>query len=214
MKGQANKVAIIIPSGDMVHAEFVNSLTNMLLVSAPNVEIGVFNIRCSHIDKARNEGVRQVVEINKDLDIGKFTHVLFIDSDQTFPPNALLQLLARGRTLVAAGSVTRQEPVEFTCRDFDGQRMDLRDRTGLVKVASCGFSFMLIHMSVFSNVGFPWFRSTYRYGGEGEQLSFQSEDECFCEDIRGRGISVMVDADLSKKIGHLGTRQFTVSDID
>jgi hypothetical protein len=202
------KVAIVVPSGATMHAGFVESLVKMMLLSSSaGIGIGMFNVQCSHIDKARNEGAKLVM--NHNLNMGedrKFSHICFIDSDQTFPANALLNLLRADKKVIGLSSVTRVEPVEFTARDFEGRRIDFRWRKGIWPVAACGFSFMLIKVSVFELLPFPWFSSGYI------DNEFVSEDEKFCKAAR-QLTHVYVDADLSNQVGHIGTRHFTVDDI-
>lgn len=201
------KVMIVIPARDMCHTGFALSLAQLMLMMKmqPAPYVGMVHANCSSIDKGRNEGTEIALKQNP-------SHILYIDSDQTFPPDALFRLLNHDLDIVGATSVTRQYPVEFTARNSDGKRVNVMGKTGLIKVQSNGFPFMLIKRRVFDEIGFPWFESKYNRG-PGDTLFYRSEDETFCQRANRAGFTVFVDADLSKQVGHIGMKEFTVRDM-
>jgi hypothetical protein len=126
--------------------------------------------------------------------------ILFIDSDQTFSHDALKRLVDSGKDIVGAASLTRKEPIQYTCKDIDGNRIDFREKTGLVEVHTNGFPMTLIDCEVFSKIEKPYFSVSYN---EGQWIG---EDESFCHAAREAGYKIWIDADV--KVGHLGTYEF------
>lgn len=198
-------VAIIIPSHDMVHMDFVSNLIELTNHAACNgIGFGIFNPRSSNIESARNQGVQMV----RDHTV-HFSHILFIDSDQMFPTDGLKRLLETNRLVVGASSVTRTAPIEYTARGDDGKRLPIQKMSGVIRVKSNGFPFMLINTRVFHTLSFPWFQSGYDADGK-----FVSEDEYFCHKVSEDGTDVFVDADMSKEIGHIGIKIYTIADCE
>lgn len=189
------RIGIIVPSNDMLHADFAFCLAR-LIASTHTVQVGLINPRSSLVQKARWQGVRAAMNQMCDK-------VLFIDSDQTFPPDALLRLLRHKKSIVGAASLTRREPIEYTARDHNGDRIDFSQRTGLHQVHSNGFPLCLIDMRVFQELNEDdWFKVTLSEG------HWYSEDESFCHLARAHGKKIWVDADLTKEVGHLGVKEF------
>lgn len=192
------RIAIIVPSPDMVHTDFAMSLTNMVTYTSmqQRYQLGIINPRSSLVQKGRWDGVRQALELGADK-------ILFIDSDQTFPPDALVRLLHRDKDIVGATYRLRHEEVEYTARDAHGDRIDFSQREGLHQVASNGLGFTLIDTEVFKKLPQPWFNVSMIDG------RWISEDESFFHDAENEGYKVWVDADLTKEVGHVGIKCYS-----
>lgn len=185
-------IAIVFPSSDMVHARFAGCLANLVTYTASlGYRVGIANPRCSIIQIGRYIGVQQARAMNADK-------VLFIDSDQTFQHDALINLLNDNKKIVGAASLTRVEPVSYTCKDKSGDRIDFSHRKGLHEVHTNGFPLTLIDMEVFDKLEEPYFDVSFKDG------QFTGEDESFCHAARKAGYKVWVDADV--KVGHLGVK--------
>ena len=89
------KVAICFPSADMVNADFALALAG-LCNSTPPLETPIVNNKSSIVAAARNDAVRRARELGCD-------HILFLDSDMTFPRTTLHRLLVHREQLVAGG---------------------------------------------------------------------------------------------------------------
>lgn len=189
------KIGIIVPSGDMVHADFAICLARIIAWEVSNNQIVVINSKSSIVQKGRYDGVRQALDIGCDK-------ILFIDSDQTFPHDALSTLLKDRKKIVTATCKMRNGVDQYTARDFNGNRIDFSQRKGLHEVASNGFPFALIDAEVFRKVPEPWFTVTFDNG------RWIGEDESFFHAARKAGYKVWVNADLTKQIGHLGTKEY------
>lgn len=203
------RIAVVIPSRDMVHTDFALSLANLMTrLSQAGVAAYMVNPRHSTIDKGRNTGVMQA------LDRAPPDALLFLDSDQLFPFDIVDRLSAHDELICGASSVTRQEPVHFTATDTrDGKYIDFRryrNEPEPVEVKTVGFGCMLIRREVFEEIPFPWFETMYR--GEGEH--YMSEDEFFCLRARAHGFRIMIDGPVSCALKHVGSHRFSVDDME
>jgi hypothetical protein len=128
-------------------------------------------------------------------------YLLWIDSDQTFPNDALGQLLVRDRPIVGTSYPSRHtgNPTVF---DLNGN--PLPRRSGLEEVGALGLGFCLMKAPIFERVPKPWFAT--EIGDDGELIC--GEDVHFCNQARIAGVPVFVDHDLT--IGHIAERILTL----
>ena len=188
------KVAVVYPSGDMLHSQFCGCLVNLASYSqSKGIQVLSINPKCSIIQMSRFLGVEAALANSADK-------ILFIDSDQTFPHNALERLIASGKDIVGTASLTRVEPIQYTCKDDKGERIDFSKLEGLQEVHTNGFPMTLIDAKVFANIDKPYFAVTYNNG------HWIGEDEYFCHAARDAGYKIWIDADI--KIGHLGVKEY------
>lgn len=187
-------MAVVFPSGDMLHARFCNNLVRLVSYSQSlGLLVNVINPRCSLVQIGRFMGVETALQAKADK-------ILFIDSDQTFPHDALERLIMAQKDIVGAASLTRAEPIRYTCKDDNGERIDFSKLSGLQKVHTNGFPLTLIDSKVFKDIPKPWFETSYKDG------IWTGEDESFCHAARKAGYDIWIDADL--KIGHLGIKEY------
>lgn len=117
----------------------------------------------------------------------KCTHLLFVDSDMAFQPDAVLRLLKRKKPVIGAAYNRRKLPLETT---LDNPR-DLTKK--LTTCDSVATGFMLIDLAILKDLAKPWFF----WGENGE-----GEDFWFCRQAREAGYKVWADLELSVK--HIG----------
>lgn len=131
------------------------------------------------------------------------SHLLWIDTDQTFPPDALDRLLAHDKPIIGCNIPTRHDPVQPTAIDDYGRRTPttqaLAEAEALVEVGAIGLGFCLMKAEIFDRIAAPWFES--RISPEGELLC--GEDVHFCNMAWRAGIAVWVDHSLSWQVGHV-----------
>lgn len=188
------RVAVVYPSGDMLHAQFCGSLVNMVAYSqSKGIQAICINPRCSIIQMSRYLGVESAIANGADK-------LLFIDSDQTFSHDALERLISSGKDIIGAASLTRVEPIQYTCKDKEGKRIDFSKKTGLHEVHTNGFPMTLIDCKVFAKIAKPYFTVSYNDG------FWIGEDESFCHAAREQGYKIWIDADV--KVGHLGVKEY------
>ena len=137
------------------------------------------------------------------------SHILFIDSDMTFPQDMVQRLLKHDVDIVAANCARRRMPTGPTAQNYDenGVRQlvyTMPDSTGLEEVGSIGTGIMLIKKEVFQNMSEPWFDMPWQVGKRG----YMGEDVFFCKKAQELGFKVYIDHDVSKEIGHIGTFEF------
>jgi len=198
-------VVIGVPSGSTWHAQFAMCLMFLMnQMVARGMSCSVSNPRGSILPTLRHKAVRFA------LDQGA-THLLFIDSDQTFPKETAEILLSHGKDVVAANIATKQFPSTPTARlRGDGIAGDpvytLPKSPRLQRVWRVGTGVMLVKTSVFKRLGPPpWFEVNW----VPELESYRGEDWFFCEKLEKAGIPIFVDHGLSAQVGHVGDCEFT-----
>lgn len=198
------RICIGIPQPELTDYRFNDSLWNLMLENAPNMELSRTRAVGSSIAKNR-------ILVTEAAMAWGATHILQIDADQTFPSNALPRLLAHDLPIVCATASRRvdndRRPV---CEPFDFKSLTPGQK--LVPMRLVGFPFMLIKMEVFEKLRRPWFADPPRWMMEPEQNSdaIMAEDEFFCLTARRAGYDVMCDMELSMEIGHIGTKEYFI----
>jgi len=147
--------------------------------------------------------------------------VLFIDSDMRFPADIISIMLSREVPIVGVNAVTRRKPVLSTAlnldltKDDEGNitrhkwlKVDSRGKTGCEIVTAVGFGATMIRREVFEKMENPWF--DVGWGSRG----VIGEDVHFCLKALDHGIPTLVDHDLSKYIGHVGTHEYRWEDVE
>lgn len=200
------RVALCIPSGDLIFADFAMSLLNLVSYSrGVGLDIAIINQKTSHIDMGRHALVKQSLDHGAD-------YTMFLDTDMVFPFNALERLLAWQKNIVGASYLKRRPPHMFTHTDLDGGCKEFRygvaalqnEGNGLRKVKRLPTGMMLVHTDVYRKVAEPWFDS--RWNPESGQRI--SEDNAFCDDARAQGFDIWLDEIMTGEIGHIGQTTF------
>lgn len=187
-------VSIVVPSGEMVHADFSISLAQIAGFTnraAPTLKTAIVNPRSSLVQRGRHIGVIDSMKINADK-------ILFLDSDMLFPYNTLMRLLAHKKPIVGADYLTRREPFHGTAKDVTGQCFDHTKLSGLAEAKYLATGCLLVDTEVFRKIGEPYFNVAWVNG------DFMGEDYNFCEQARALGYPLYCDLDLSKEIAHYG----------
>ncbi len=197
------RLVIAIPSTQTWEAEFGMSLvffTNYLAahgaIGKKAVQFRVHNKRGSILASMREDLVKQAVE-------GDATHLLFIDSDQTFPADIFHRMMKWGKQIVAANITTKMLPPSTTARIADGVPLFTSETDkSLEEVWRVGTGIMLINLNVFKREGMeaPWFNQHWNP----EQGNYVGEDWAFCEKLQKAGVKLYVDQGVSWEVGHLG----------
>jgi len=127
------------------------------------------------------------------------THVLWLDTDMTFPPETAYWLANHDRPFVAANCVMK-DPRLLCTAQRGGQRIQTTPASsGLEAVDSVGLAVCLLRTDVVAQLPRPWFRHGVTAAGVDV-----GEDITFCQALRAAGVELLIDHDLSKEIGHIG----------
>lgn len=196
------KVVVLIPSSDTFKADMGMSLAGMTAYSMYGASMALINEKSSMITKARNSLVQKALDLGAEW-------MLFVDSDMTFPADALLRLLAHEKDIVGATYAKRVPPYE-TLGHFLGEARQLEG--GLIEADFMPGGFLLINADVFRKMTDPererqlWFHEDYSDTGPDGVMS---EDYVFCRSARAAGYQIWCDLDLTGQITHIGEQHVT-----
>lgn len=165
----------------------------------------VHNKRGSILANMRQDMVTQAIENHA-------THLLFIDSDQTFPRDTFHRLMKHKKQVVAANIATKVIPSSPTARLKGNGSLGIPIATmeaspELEEVWRVGTGIMLINLNIFKRKELktgPWF--TQRWNEETN--AYVGEDWAFCEELEKAGVKLYIDHKVSLEIGHLGTLNY------
>lgn len=196
------KVLLGIPSRDTWLAEFGMNLTMLAVTSAASgVNLAIKNIRGTILPNLRHDLAQAALDMEAD-------YLFMIDSDMNFPADSLLRLLSHGRSVVAAGSVTRSVPAHQTAFLAPNEPLDVRKTwRKCERVWRVGCGMILIRTSVFRGIEAPWFPMTWQ--GDG----YQGEDWGFMDRLEEASIERWVDPELSKQLRHIGNYVYGLRDV-
>lgn len=193
------RLAIAVPALGTVPAVFANDLARLYAATQAAVPICTLAmIIGTFVHQARETLLHDVVEL------WGATHVLWLDADMTFPPDAALRLLAHDRDVVAANYMTRTahpRPTAARSRGTDGPPLPVYSHgaMGLEDVDHVGMGVFLMRASVVRNIPSPrfWYSTLT-----------ETEDVYFCRRLREAGHAIAIDHDLSNEVGHVGLHTY------
>lgn len=202
-------VATICP--EQVTSYYTNSVVKSVLhfASSKNVcPLTYETFFATYLHDGRNAVVNHAKKIGA-------THIIWIDSDMFFPPNAFEDLLNHDLDFVGVNYSTRKEPHRFTAairilkhaenlnehESIEYVSIHTTDSSqGLEKVDAIGFGLCVTATHLFDKIEKPWF--------EYEYIPFLDahvgEDMYFCRKIENI-TDVYVDHDLSKRVKHVSS---------
>jgi len=183
------RVAIAVPSGDMVHADFAMAYAQLCMASA-GLPLQLITVKSSIVAQARNNGVEHARDFKADF-------IFFLDSDMLFPPTALFRLLLHGKDIVGATYTKRVAPFEILGTKLAEQPAVLSG--DLLEMQRIPTGCLLIKMAVFDKLSKPYFRfETDSHG------AIIGEDYVFCDRAREAGFQIWCDAVMADLPGHNG----------
>lgn len=186
------KIALCTPVYDHPKAQFTFSLVSLILHTLkqrPDIEFEPLNTIGLPIHTARENIALRAVTVENDW-------LLWLDDDQTFPPDALLRLLAHNLPFVGCNYRKRNVGSVLSSarrKDGTGRMPGIEAKgSGVEPVNMIGFGAVLIAAEVFRAIKRPWF-----------QLGPHGEDGYFCEQAIKAGFTPHVDHALSMEVGHI-----------
>jgi len=193
-----SKVLIGVCHVQQVFADFMWSL--IALDKPPRTELMPVGTK-TLIDSSRNSITEAALR-------GGFTHVFFMDSDQTFPPFALTRLLSRDKDIITGIYPHRSlhaEPTIYSSIDGGYKKMIEWDPNGgPFEIAACGAGCLLIRTEVLRKIGRPHFKVVNNL----ENNEYLGEDMWFCRRAKEEGFHIFADPEVT--CGHIDVIEFTI----
>ena len=200
------RLAVCVPCREMIHAVFSHNLHSMLNYNwQKGIDTKVFynmgtllqNQRESLVSAARSWAA---------------THILWLDSDMSFPFYTAYKLLDHAVPVVSGNYATRQVPYKTVAYKELGGEWDqyLRHNKDtpltkeLVEVEGIGMGCMLTKIDVYDKLEHPYFPVTWSKESE----DYLGEDINFCMALRKAGYTITVDDILSRQLNHIGAFAF------
>lgn len=206
------RIAVCIASSGHCKTQFACSLgglmayfpTRPLMVEHPEQYIGQFLVESSSLSSNQHKLVGMARE-------WKATHILWVEDDMQFPPDALHALFGWRQQWVGANYPIRSgPPFENTALGLDGARVQTTAQSrGLESVKYTGYGCALMDITLFDRIELPYFEMNWM--GDGH---YATSDHYLSEKVRAAGIPIYVDHDLSKRIGHAGAHVYNVAEVE
>jgi hypothetical protein len=201
------KTAICVPHHGDVKAAFAGSLAQLAAYTARmDVLYNGASVRPQLVTLFDDRGTLELkrTALVRRARESKADYLLWVDSDQVFPPDGLLRLMRHDLPLVGCNYMLRDGTGPSAC-GFEAEPVWSRaGETGLQSVAAIGLGFCLVKMPVFDAIAAALPDSRLfvtEIGRDGEAV--RGEDVHFCNLVRQAGFPVMLDHDLSREIGHV-----------
>ena len=223
------RLAICIPTYGDTKAKFTLSLAMALIhlgdcnITDENggkldVESEVFMVSCSMLTESRHRLVAEAL-------VWGATHMLWLDADHVFPPDAFPRLLAHNLDVVGCNYARRCMPTAPTaCKIVTSE--DGEDNKNLIyttedkaldalveEVDHMGFGVCLINMRVFDMLqthadkdaadGSGNFLPLFKFEEIPGKIGMIGEDVFFFRKLRDAGARIYVDHGLSWEVGHI-----------
>lgn len=197
-------VLVGLPTHDGTYGwEMMQCLERMVAHShSKGVVVGKRKMKGTNLGQMRSEIAEYAIEIGA-------KHLLFVDSDQTFPEHALQQLLARDKAVVGALYVKKYYPFNPIAGIYDEELQRFVSISEFVpdelydNCDGIGTGFMLIKTELFRKLSKPWF--LFWWTGR----EHAGEDYYFCRKVK-QETKELIYLDTSMEIGHIGTAAFGV----
>jgi hypothetical protein len=195
------KIAVLVPTRDLVHSHFSYSLTQMVKFSTQmGLDVYTFFDSSTVLLNQRNNLVNMGKELGAD-------YFLWLDSDMIFPTTTLTRLLSHNKDIVGCNYMKRSLPLKPTAyldtTDWN-THLPLDTTNDLVEVEAMGMGCVLTKSEVFTNLEKPYFKFTYDVDTD----DYLGEDFNLFKELKEYNYKIYVDTNLSKEIKHLGTFAF------
>lgn len=208
------RIAICSPAFGDTKAQYTYCLANLL------IHAGREGVRAEGGDRVQPD-LRMLMASSSNVALNRQTlaeialrgqadYILWLDTDHTFPPDTLQQLIRHmpGAKVVGCNYARRTDPTGPTALRLGGAAPEFvwtseaKAREGLLEpVDSMGLGICLMKTDVFAAIPAPWFAP-----------DINGEDGYFFLKLKAAGLPAFVDHRLSAQIGHIGERVFMNAD--
>ena len=210
----APKILIAIPSFGNIYFETTVSLLNLRDNCPFNTAIKLK--KATYVHTARNRLVYDAVA-------AEATHLMFIDADMQFKPNAFNEMMEKSikRNLDLVGGLyvsrfnEKTNIIKKIIKPKDGEPFlqdikELPTTKDLFEVDVIGTGFLLIKMDVFKKLNPPFFYYTSPKEFGMKEVPFPNselgEDVVFCLNAKKSGFQIFCDPTI--ELGHVGDRTY------
>jgi len=194
------RVLVGIPSLQFVDVNFAMRLVGLATHTARE---GVNIVVQPAINFALPNAHNMLIE---DARLNNCTHLMLLETDNTFPHDALLRLLAHDKDVVGAAYVMRSAPHWAMGRELDLTTPINVTGGGCREVSRLPVGCILIRMNVFDALEAPIWETPWN------GRTFETDDYKFCDKARAKGFSVFCDCDLSMEVGHMAWLEMKLTD--
>lgn len=209
-KARMPKVCLGIPNTGQIEMETAHCLMamNNYMISkyhGTGFDLCLLTIDGTIIPQSRIGIVEEALRMNA-------THVLWIDSDMTFPRETMERLLSHQLPAVGANYSQRKRPCKPTAANEDGNWIYDEGQDGLEEVKFLGHGVCLVETAVYEAMHQPWYMNEWieRADGSGHVMG---EDVFFFRELKAQlDVSPVLDHVLSRKVSHLGKHHYTMVD--
>jgi hypothetical protein len=199
----SEQVVICVPTNGMVHAMFTYCLVNAIRYTEAQGIPVVLDMDAGTV--LSNQ--RQVL-LTTAIDTHGAEHIMWIDSDMTFPEDVIIRLLEHKKKVVCATYSKRVEPFHPTAfHSIDPVQPVDTEANGLVTVRYTGMGCLLMRASAIDDIPSPHFPLKWH----APSSTWHGEDMGLCDLLTEDGTKIWCDLDLSREIGHLGQREFLLN---
>lgn len=191
------RILIAVPTAKYIETKTFKSIYDLHIPEGYTVDFESFF--GYNVDQVRNLIAHHAITANYD-------YVLFIDSDISFTPESLSELLMVEGDIVTG--VYRQRFLDKVVPeiyvDLPGGGTDnidpdyLNEQMEPFEIAGCGFGYVLVKVKVMKDIGYPQF--FYKHSIEFEDTV--SEDTYFCEKAKKKGYKIICNPLV--QCGHIG----------
>lgn len=162
------RVGLCVPSTDVWKAPTAVDIAGLSAISSMHgIEIAIINLQGSMISQERNSIAETALRENCD-------YLFWIDSDMSFPPDALVRLIAHDKDIVGATYNKKSEPFETLGR-FAGPKPEKMGDLHEALLLPGGM--LLVKAEVYRKMKFPMYFESYHWAGADGW-------ESFCEMMR------------------------------
>lgn len=195
------KLAILVPTRDMVHTHFAYSLTQLVkTTSEVGIDTYLYFDSSTILLNQREKLIDEAIKMEAD-------YVLWLDSDMMFPSNVVLKLLAHNKDIIACNYMKRSLPMKTVAytdlNDWDSW-VPMEPQEELVKVKGIGMGCILMKTDVFKKLEKPYFEFRFKE----DTKDWFGEDFILQDKIQKVGYEIFVDTMLSMEIKHVGIYAF------
>lgn len=198
----SEQVVICVPTNGLVHALFSYCLINAIrYTEAHGVPVVLEMDAGTVLSNQRQVLSDSALEHHAD-------HIMWLDSDMTFPEDVIIRLLEHKKSVVCATYSKRVAPFHPTAfYNINPVEPVDTEGHGLVSIKYSGMGCMLVKAIVIDQIPSPH----YPLKWHAPSSTWHGEDMGFCDLLTDNDVKIFCDLDLSREIGHLGLREYRVN---